>query len=293
MRTRLLITLVILVTTPFVFAFGQGITLERVDGIYGAPDDSALIADGSTPIIFYLRLTGTSQVSGGLTAGVCVRSTDGAQWGSTVADTLDVGTPWGTMFDDIGGFFINHFGVSGSAADTVAFGALAIHNGLPASFDAESFKITIGPISSEHDGKTICLDSCFYPPHGYWILAGSGGSFAWGGPYTFTLVNPTDVNEPGSGLPRQFALSQNSPNPFNPTTEIHFDVPSKSHVNLAVYNLLGRRVRLLLDEERAAGSYVLTWDGRGDNGESLSSGVYFYKMQTATFTQTRKALLVK
>ncbi len=274
-------------------SYGQGITLESVSGLVGPAEDSMLAADGSTQIVFNLRLVGLNTVSGGFTTGFRVYSPDGAVWGSLTADTLTVGTGWDAMWDSPGGFFKNYCSADGSGADTVGLGALAIFGGLPADFDEVAYALTIGPIGPEHDGRTLVLDSSFYPPNGHWMMAGAGGSFSWGGPYNFTLANPLSVNGDGSQLPTQFALGQNYPNPFNPTTEIRFDLPSRSHVNLSVYNLLGQRVRQLLDEERRAGSWIVSWNGSDDNGNAVSSGVYFFKMEAGNFTDTRKMMLLK
>ncbi|MBU8933874.1 MAG: T9SS type A sorting domain-containing protein [candidate division Zixibacteria bacterium] len=99
----------------------------------------------------------------------------------------------------------------------------------------------------------------------------------------------TDVTEASAGdLPDKFALNQNYPNPFNPTTEIEFDVPTLAHVNITVFNILGQEVETLVDKELSAGKYTADWDGSG-----FASGVYFYKFETDTYTETRKMVLVK
>ncbi len=293
MRIRYLLILAALATLSFSSSQGQGIYLDNVEGLYGPIDDSAVVADGSTEIVFNLRLVGLLENSQGLTAGLRVYSEDGAMWSSTSADTLDVGTAWGTMFDSSGDFFINSFGVTGSGVDTIGLGGLAVFNGLPPGFDAVAFAIKVGPIDPDNAGKTICLDSCFYPPAGYWILAGSGGSFAWDGPHCFTLVTPTDAKDFNSELPKEFSLGQNYPNPFNPSTEILFDLPHRSRVRIEIYNVMGQRVRNLVDEQLPAGSYRRSWDGTNDLGQSVSSGVYLYRMVTETFVQARKMVLLK
>ncbi len=217
--------------------------------------------------------------------------------GTAVADCYN-GTPtWEELWDvyDGGGYFECPINVDGIGADTIGLGAVSIYHGLPDGFNAVAFSITIGPISNEHSGKTITLDSCFYPPNGYWILAGSGGEFGWGGPYTFTLFDPmTDVaSGDDPNLPRAFALNQNYPTPFNPTTELVFDVPHRSHVRITILNVLGQKVRTLVDEVLAAGSYTRSWDGRSESGEALSSGVYLYTMEADDHFQTRKMILMK
>jgi hypothetical protein len=90
-----------------------------------------------------------------------------------------------------------------------------------------------------------------------------------------------------------FDLAQASPNPFSDATSIHFSVPARTHVSIEVYNILGQRVRNLVDETLEANSYVREWDGRADGGARVSSGIYFYKMVAGDFTATRKAVVLK
>lgn len=109
-----------------------------------------------------------------------------------------------------------------------------------------------------------------------------------------SFKNPLTVTQNNNGvLPTSFALSQNYPNPFNPTTEIQFDIPNRSKVKLSVFNVLGQQVRTLHNEELAAGSYTVTWDGRSDGGTPLASGVYFYRLDAENFVQTKKMMLIK
>lgn len=90
-------------------------------------------------------------------------------------------------------------------------------------------------------------------------------------------------------IPTHYSLSQNFPNPFNPITKINFDLPIDSKVKLIVYDLLGREViRLINDELRSAGSYTLKFDG-----SNLSSGIYFLKIQAGDFVATKKMVLLK
>ncbi len=90
-----------------------------------------------------------------------------------------------------------------------------------------------------------------------------------------------------------FKLAQNHPNPFNPVTNIKFTVASSGHVELAVYDLSGRKVRTLVSETRVAGEHTVTWDGTDDAGGSAPSGMYFYKYVSGGETTSRKMTLVK
>ena len=97
----------------------------------------------------------------------------------------------------------------------------------------------------------------------------------------------TDVPRETS-LPLEFKLEQNYPNPFNPVTVIKFKVPSSQVVTLKVYDLLGREVATLVNEEKAPGSYEVKFDG-----SNLASGTYFYRLQAGDFVQTKKMLLMR
>ncbi len=98
----------------------------------------------------------------------------------------------------------------------------------------------------------------------------------------------SSVKEVGIGVPQQYTLSQNYPNPFNPTTHIEYSVPNTGYVSLKVYNTLGQEVATLFDGTQNAGKYVATFDGKG-----LTSGVYFYRLQSGTVSLTQKLILMK
>ncbi len=99
-------------------------------------------------------------------------------------------------------------------------------------------------------------------------------------------------------LPEVFSLSQNYPNPFNPATTIKFQLPEKNgtatvRTVLRVYDILGRVVRTIVDEDMSPGFYTKQWDGLNDKGVGISSGVYFYSIMAGDFRQTKKMLLIK
>ncbi len=96
-----------------------------------------------------------------------------------------------------------------------------------------------------------------------------------------------------ASTPERFSLSQNYPNPFNPETEISYALPNACHVELLVYNLLGQKVRTLLDEHQAAGHKTIHWDGTDEKGSKVASGIYFYRIQAGEFTNARKMILMK
>jgi hypothetical protein len=94
-------------------------------------------------------------------------------------------------------------------------------------------------------------------------------------------------------LPELFELKQNYPNPFNPRTFIDYSVPYKSPVKIKVYDLLGRVVRELVNENMPVGSHTTTWDGFGNNREPMASGIYFYRLKAGDYSESKKMLLLK
>jgi hypothetical protein len=99
-------------------------------------------------------------------------------------------------------------------------------------------------------------------------------------------------------VPDKFSLLQNYPNPFNPTTTIQFRVQSLElrgliPTTLKIYNILGQMVRVLVDEEKVAGTYTAYWDGNDQNGQPVSSGIYFYKLDAGNFSEVKKMVLIK
>ena len=107
-----------------------------------------------------------------------------------------------------------------------------------------------------------------------------------------SYANITDVKN-DFGNPVSFYLSQNFPNPFNPSTRISFEIPMTSDVLLKVYDILGKEVATLINEEKPAGSYEVTFDSHSGEVRNLPSGVYFYQLKAGEFIQTRKMILLK
>jgi hypothetical protein len=96
------------------------------------------------------------------------------------------------------------------------------------------------------------------------------------------------VNTSQDASPHTFTLSQNYPNPFNPSTTIDYSIPKESFVTIKVYDLLGRELTTLVNEEKSAGNYNVSF-----NAGNLSSGIYFYRMHADNFIQTKKLVLIR
>jgi hypothetical protein len=114
-----------------------------------------------------------------------------------------------------------------------------------------------------------------------WAVANNGGIVMYNG----SLIGITNnQNE----IPSNYALKQNYPNPFNPTTTIRFSLPKSGVVSLKVYNILGKEVATLVNGNLNPGTYNINWDANG-----YASGVYFYRLQTGNFVETKKMILLK
>jgi hypothetical protein len=107
----------------------------------------------------------------------------------------------------------------------------------------------------------------------------------------YTVIS--DVGDGQAGIPKAFALRQNYPNPFNPSTQISYDLPHRSHVTLAVFNLLGQEVTTLVNGEMSAGNHTVTWDGKDSRGFRAASGIYFYRLIADSYSDIKKMLYLK
>ena len=106
---------------------------------------------------------------------------------------------------------------------------------------------------------------------------------------TVTVVEKDLPNE----IPTDWQLCQNHPNPFNPETSIRYQVPKIALVKIEVFNLLGQRIKTLVNEEKSPGTYQVIWSGLDDQGKSVVSGIYLYRMQTQSFNQMKRMILLR
>ncbi len=140
----------------------------------------------------------------------------------------------------------------------------------------------VGDITGD-GGDEVIIGAPNADPSGF-LYAGSA--------YIYGLT-PTDAPEEKSNRPGRFELSQNYPNPFNPTTTIRYFLPKGEKITLEIFNLLGERVKVLLEVEQTAGAHTAVWDGKDKNGKSLPSGIYFYRLKSNTFSETKKMIFLK
>jgi hypothetical protein len=188
------------------------------------------------------------------------------------------------------------------APDTAFFGALNTSGfgkwweGSRVLLFTYTFLVYINPDSCQW--CKICLDSTYwlpsnrlaftrydaidYIPRHFLPTCDSVSGVKW-------IEGATD----GENRPNSFFVSQNYPNPFNPQTNFKFSLPQASHVKIDIFNILGQRIKTLVDEDMKAGVYLVDWDGKDEKGVEISSGVYFYRVTAGDFSDIRKMIFMK
>ncbi|MFQ6091230.1 MAG: cohesin domain-containing protein [bacterium] len=136
-------------------------------------------------------------------------------------------------------------------------------------------------------------DSCVLSIEELMINEGRPRAVVENGTVMVTRTTGTVESNGSPSIPREFALFQNRPNPFNPETHIEYGLPQAGYVRLDVYNVLGQHVVTLVDELKQAGFHTAHWDGRDSTGDEVPNGVYFCKIDTGQFVQTKKMVLLR
>jgi len=207
---------------------------------------------------------------------------DGA--GMPVVVTPSGGSPiyctdiWGVYTNDDGRFWHNPFFVAGTQSQSDVFPNIAkgfVHN---QSVDSVYFDImylwdTNAGVSLFAGGNDASECVWYYEQCslGFW----------------------TNLESNNQKFVDQFILHQNYPNPFNPATKIKYELPNNTDVNIQIFDILGQKVKTLVNKNQNRGIHFVTWDGLNKRGESVSGGIYYYKLQTSEFQQTKKMLLLK
>ncbi|HTX18887.1 MAG TPA: YCF48-related protein [Bacteroidota bacterium] len=204
--------------------------------------------------------------------------------GGEICHTTDGGTTWSML---------PNTGISPSSSTQHALFFLNADTGWIGSQSSTTYPDTSVVLYTTDGGVSWSTEAtgiqygisglCFVDAKNGWLAGGEGGLCST------TNSGVTTVQEgPARGIADRFELNQNFPNPFNPTTTIRYAIPIRSHVTLRVFNTLGQEVAELVDAEKIAGTYTVTFDAGG-----LASGVYLYRLETGGFVQTRKLMVIK
>jgi hypothetical protein len=197
--------------------------------------------------------------------------------------------------------FVKSTGFSSNAPPTVEIDAAPTLDLGQAGADSGKNSITRGT-----GGKAVLNYSGtpVYARRNYWATPTPDSATLFGGAVLFTPYLPTEPPPPAAPriaveegseetLPKKYSLGQNYPNPFNPATTISFSLAQSEKVKLKIYNLLGQEVLTLLNGEKPAGTHQIVWDGRDENGITVASGIYFYKLEAAGFKEVKRMVFLK
>jgi hypothetical protein len=153
------------------------------------------------------------------------------------------------------------------------------------------------------DSVAAVTDTSFSWPHPEWLANGmyhwkvrafdKAGNSVWSDSEgSFRVLIESGIG-PNRGIPAEYRLSQNYPNPFNPSTGIAYALPERGHVRIEIFSSDGRKIRTLVDADRAPGEYAAEWDGADDTGRRAVSGVYLCRMTAGNFSRTVKMTVMK
>jgi hypothetical protein len=207
---------------------------------------------------------------------LCLNSSSGiifaGTWGHGIYRSTDNGISWSIINNGLTNQYVRAIAINGSNlfAGTYSGIFLSTNSGENWINKNQGFIIY-------HSIHSLYITNNF-------IFAGTDSNSVW----RRSLSEILGVKQISSEIPSVFFLHQNYPNPFNPTTTIRYDIPKNSFVKLVVYDALGREVETLVDEKQTAGTYEATF-----NASQYSSGVYFYRLTTDNFSETKKMLLIK
>jgi len=233
--------------------------------------------------------------------GIILKTTDGGDnWNSQTSGTTetlwsvyftDNNTGWsvgtvGTILNTINGGMSWNSQTSGTTSSLESVYFTDNYTGWSVGTAGTILKTTNGGTNwnSQTSGTTWGLYSVYFVNNNTGWAVGDNGTILKTTDGGVTFIGDEEIIK----IPEDYLLSQNYPNPFNPTTNIQYAVSIRQFVTLKVYDVLGNEIATLVNEEKTAGSYAVEF-----NGDGLTSGVYFYRLQTGSFVETKKMVLIR
>lgn len=215
--------------------------------------------------------------------GIIFIKPDGTSYNDNLFRSIDGGLTWSNSDDNLNIMKIirsrdkSHlFCLSGNNAHVYFSTNMGI-NWIDIT-DTSRVRYSVNSICSDKSGNLILSST-------YGVFKTTDEGKSW---INLTPQASTSVKESNSVRPEQYSLSQNYPNPFNPATRINYSVQRTGNVTINVYDLLGREIATLVNEIKPAGNYSVEF-----NSTRLSSGIYFYRMESGSFTHTKKLVVIK
>jgi hypothetical protein len=277
---------------------------EQMGGVYLSTDLASSwkpINTGLTHATVNVLSVAGANLFAGTIRGAFVSSDNGSTWNAINGMPVTSVNALTVSPNDVSGSTLyagTSSGVFVSTNSGIAW--TAINTGLPNYVNAIAIKgsmlfagTTVGVYCSSNNGESWTDASSGMPfpivltlsIAGTDLLAGTKNGGIWKRPLSEMV---TAVEKTSPERPIQFSLFQNYPNPFNPSTTISFSLPSRAFVTLKIFDVMGRDVSTVVSEEMAAGNYTRSWNASG-----FSSGIYFYRLQAGTLTETKRLILMR
>jgi hypothetical protein len=289
--------------------------------------DGAYVADGET---IYVQTVGGGTIyqyrvemslentfaMGGMSLGLTFSGDDALNvnwepqtggWGPGGQDDWAITVETGGRFDpaqgsgsfDMTGLLVTAQDADSLAPDSILLGGVSLFNNIAVGPMEQmfNFNFSLGIPGGGTGPVAFTIDSGKVGPVGDFVYTNTTGfntAPMFSGPITVNVeLEPGSAVGDNPALAYTYSLNQNYPNPFNPVTRINYSLARKGDVSIAVYNILGQQVKMLVDGEVEAGPNFVEWQGDDESGSTVASGIYFYKMVTDEYVETRKMVLMR
>ena len=283
--------LVIMIVSGFLFAQNSPIDFET--GGYGATWTWTVFENDNNPSLEIVTNPNTGGINSSATVAMFTALQAGQPWaGCESLHGADIGSfsfdstnciikimVWKDVISDVGIKFVD---ATSAAQPEIKVANTLINQWEELTFD---FSSRIGVYPVVKDQIVIFPD--------FDLTGRTQDNICYFDNISFSPSNSVGVDNRSETLPQGFALEQNFPNPFNPFTTLRYDLPEDALVNITIYDMMGRVVKTLINDQQTAGYKSNQWNATNDNNQPVSAGLYLYTIQAGDYSQTKKMVLLK
>ena len=283
--------LVIMIVSGFLFAQNSPIDFET--GGYGATWTWTVFENDNNPSLEIVTNPNTGGINSSATVAMFTALQAGQPWaGCESLHGADIGSfsfdstnciikimVWKDVISDVGIKFVD---ATSAAQPEIKVANTLINQWEELTFD---FSSRIGVYPVVKDQIVIFPD--------FDLTGRTQDNICYFDNISFSPSNSVGVDNRSETLPQGFALEQNFPNPFNPFTTLRYDLPEDALVNITIYDMMGRVVKTLINDQQTAGYKSIQWNATNDNNQPVSAGLYLYTIQAGDYSQTKKMVLLK
>ena len=283
--------LVIMIVSGFLFAQNSPIDFET--GGYGATWTWTVFENDNNPSLEIMTNPNIGGINSSATVAMFTALQSGQPWaGCESLHGADIGSfsfdstnciikimVWKDVISDVGIKFVD---ATSAAQPEIKVANTLINQWEELTFD---FSSRIGVYPVVKDQIVIFPD--------FDLTGRTQDNICYFDNISFSPSNSVGIDNKSETLPQGFALEQNFPNPFNPVTTLRYNLPENGHVNITIYDMLGREVKTLINQTQDAGYRSVIWDATNDYDKPVSAGIYLYQIQAGEYISTKKMVLLK